>query len=275
MNKRTQHAHELVPLLARYLVSSEPDGLYEYLLANSDLPGRRANLELAAAFGDVAARITESNVEAIWRLTEAMTEIGADEAPTGEPLEFVPFCGTVALGAVAAARPERLAAALERLRQVSRDERWRLHEAVAMSLQRLLTTRTQETLDGMSAWILPGDPLPARAVAAGLADPWILEDPAIAERALAFHRRILSNLQEEEERHTEGYRTLRQGLAYTLSVVVAADPDHGFPYLEELAKAQDRDVRWILGRNLSKDRLTLHYAGRVARVVALLDANLG
>ena len=41
-----------------------------------DLPGRRANLELAAAFGDVAARITESNVEAIWRLTEAMTEIG-------------------------------------------------------------------------------------------------------------------------------------------------------------------------------------------------------
>ena len=264
-----------MPLLAHYLASSEREGLYEYLLANSNLPGRRANLELAAAFGDVAARITESNLEAIWRLSHAMTEIDAEAAPTGAPLEFVPFCGTVALGAMAAARPERLDAALERLRQVSRDERWRLHEAVAMSLQRLLVARAEETLDGMSTCILPGDPLPARAVAAGLADPWILENPAIAERALAFHRRILANLQGEEERYTEGYRTLRQGLAYTLSVVVAADPEHGFPYLEELATASDRDVHWILGRNLSKDRLTVHYAGRVAKVVALLHANMG
>ncbi|NLD73083.1 MAG: hypothetical protein GX649_10255 [Chloroflexi bacterium] len=275
MNKRTRHAHDLVPLLVRYLLTSEPNGLYDYIRDNSNLPGRRANLELAAAFGDVAGRITESNPEAIWRLTQGMTEIDAAQAPTDAPLEFVPFCGTVALGAVAAACPDRLPDAMDRLRQVSRDARWRLHEAVAMGLQRLLTSRAEETLDGMAAWILPGDPLPARAVAAGLADPWILEDPAIAERALALHRRILNNLQGEDQRHTDGYRTLRQGLAHTLSVVVAADPEHGFPYLEELAKAHDRDVRWILGRNLSKDRLTLHYAGRVARVVALLHANAG
>ena len=54
--------------------------------------------------------------------------------------------------------------------------------------------------------------------------------------------------------HDEGSRLLRKGLAYTISVTVAATGD--FTLLDELASSDDPDLQWIATQNLKKSRLT-------------------
>jgi hypothetical protein len=65
-----------------------------YLLAHSNLPGPRGNLELAAAAADVGT-------EAQFRHWAAL---GPDIAPENTPECFLAFCGVVGLGALLARR---------------------------------------------------------------------------------------------------------------------------------------------------------------------------
>lgn len=118
------------------------DELEAELLTGSNLPGPRANLTLAAAFADCigASHASHSSdvVEAQWALLTRWLAIAEDEAPTGTPREFLPFCATLALGAVYptahAARQEEIA---DRLRELANDGRWRIREAVTIALQRI------------------------------------------------------------------------------------------------------------------------------------------
>ena len=63
-----------------------------YLLAHSNLPGPRGNLELAAAAADLGD-------EAQFR---RWAGLGPDVAPENTPGCFLAFCGVVGLGAVMA-----------------------------------------------------------------------------------------------------------------------------------------------------------------------------
>ncbi len=274
MNRRATYACTLGPIVSGCLETGDTGSLFGYLAEQSNLPGPRGNLEMAAALADVAADRLPGDAEALWQLAEEMTAIDATQAPTGDPLEMVPFAGTLVLGALGAGSPAHLDNALHALRSISRDPRWRLHEAVAMALQHLLSTPARpRTLAALETWLVASDPLPARAVAAGVAEPWLLDDAALGEQAVALHRRILGLVASEPDRRSDAFRSLRQGLAYTLSVVVAATPECGFSLLEELAHSTDRDVRWILSRNLTHDRLSVRYAAEVARIVALQDVH--
>ena len=53
MGKKEVYKQDLSQLLDELLTTGDAEGLTEYLVSNSNLPGPRANLELAQAFIDV------------------------------------------------------------------------------------------------------------------------------------------------------------------------------------------------------------------------------
>jgi len=270
MTKRDAYAMELRDMVGRWLQSGQPATLSRYLLANSNLPGPRGNLEMAWAFGDVVAEMASLAGEPLWSLARGWTEMTVEVAPTNSAEEFLPFCGAVAVGALGAELPERCGDALALLRDVARDPRWRMREGVCFALQRLLAARPQPTLDALRQWVEGGDPLEMRAVAAALADPPLLKDGSLAVSALQLHRLIFRQVLARADRRSGPFKVLRQGLAFTLSVVVQALPKEGFAYIAELIGRRDQDVLWIVRENLKKNRLLKHFPDDVARLNALI-----
>jgi hypothetical protein len=197
-----------------------------FLLAESGLPGPRANLEL------VQAAAEEGGGAQLERLA------GAED-------EFLAMCGTVGLGRLVAAGERRH---LARLRALASDGRWRVREAVAMALQRW----GDEDFDAMAAearsWA-EGPPLEQRAAVAGLCEPRLLAEPAAARQALDVVESVTATLPRSRD------RVLRKALGYCWSVAVAALPAEGLPRFDRLERSDDPDVQWVVRENLRKRRL--------------------
>ena len=94
-----------------------------------------------------------------------------------------------------------------------------------------------------------------RAVVAGLCEPVLLKDPVHAEQVLDILYDIIMNIRTIEDRKDESFRVLKKGLAYGLSVIVAAYPEKGKQTFAELMKIKEKDIQWILKENLKKNRL--------------------
>jgi hypothetical protein len=103
-----------------------------------------------------------------------------------------------------------------------------------------------------------------------VAEPKLLRDAALAQVALSLHKRILDRVLQASDRASGPFRTLRQGLGYTASVVVQALPDDGFPWLARLAETQDRDALWIVRENLRRKRLLKAFPARVEALAGRL-----
>lgn len=263
---------DLVVLIEFLGTDSLFPSLADYLCAHSALPGPRGNLELAYAWADVCGQAEPALAERLRLACQQWLALSAEQAPVNDPAEFLPFCGALGLGALAATEPAWRLETLAALRQAADDPRWRLREGVAMGLQRLIAASPQATLDALKAWLAAAEPLVWRAVAAAVAEPSLLADATVAERALALHKGLLDGLSRLPDRRGDAFRSLRQGLGYSVSVVVAARPVEGFPWLRELAASADADVRWIVRENLKKKRLTRPFVEQAAGVAALLAA---
>jgi hypothetical protein len=228
-----------------------------FLLAESRLPGRRANIELghAVALEGDAARF------------ERYLALDAGRAPANTPGEFLAFCGVLGLG--------RLVAAGERpfssLRPYANDARWRLREAVAMALQGAGQVDPGGLEAEMRRWA-DGSYLEQRAAAAGLCEPELLAEPQLCRASLDILDSVTGHVARAPDRSDEAFRTLRQGLAYCWSVAVAACPNPGKGRFERWLASSDSDVRWILRENLQKKRLANLDAAWVARCQAQLAA---
>ena len=94
-----------------------------YLMAESRLPGPRANLELAQAAAD-------EGDETQFRQWLALD---ATVAPANSPGEFLPICGALGLGRLLA---EGDRSVLPALRVLARDPRPRVREAATLALRR-------------------------------------------------------------------------------------------------------------------------------------------
>jgi len=138
MGKVERHRADLDPLLIDFLATHDGQPIYEYLEQHSNLPGRRANLELARAFGDVVADAASANPDPMWSLCSGLIDISVSEAGVDQPASFLPFCGAGAIGAVGAVCSDYTERSLVRLRSLARDPRWRIREAVSSGLSRLL-----------------------------------------------------------------------------------------------------------------------------------------
>lgn len=251
-------------------LAGDPAPLVALLRAHSDLPGPRGNLELAGQFADAVASLLETpRSEAAWRVVVDLAGVGPEEAPVGDPGEFLAFCGAVAAAGFAA-RPAYRRLVWETIQRAAEDPRWRQREAAAQAMARALPL-DPEGLGILGAWAVGGSWLLCRAVTAGLADPPLLRRPGLAEAALHLHELVAERFAAAANRRDPGFRVLRQGLGYTLSVVVAALPGPGFTLLERLAASADRDLAWVVRSNLGKARLARRYPERVATLRAALD----
>jgi hypothetical protein len=270
VTKVEKHRRALAPLLDAYLCHADLDSFYDYLVFNSGLPGRRANLELAFAFGDEIADRPGPDHQRLWTLCTRLVEADAACATANTPEEFPPFCGTIGIGTIGAHTPGFYQDALARLRCLANDPRWRMREAVCFGLQRLLAGNPWGTLKSLQTWAETGRPLEMRAAAAAVADPPLLADENIASKALELHEKVFERFTTMQDRKTEGFRVLRKGLAFTLSVVVPAVPAQGFALLRQLAASEDPDLGWILVQNLKKNRLRKPYPQEIAEIQELL-----
>jgi hypothetical protein len=191
-------------------------------------------------------------------------------APENTPAAFLPFCGALTLGAVAAARPERVTEALGYLLTAARDPRWRTREGAAMGLQRLLKSQRDTTLSHLARWVAGDDWLAMRAAAAAVAEPALLVDPVLARAAVRLHASIVKRVLAARER-SERFRVLRQGLGYSISVVTVVRPSEGFALLRQLAASGDPDAQWIVRENLKKRRLADRLPHETAAMQELLN----
>jgi len=201
----------------------------------------------------------------MWNLCLTFAQLPADEAPTNDPQEFIAFCGARGLAAVGAVCVSYFEEALSRLFDFSHDPRWRVREAVAMAIQGLIKAGPERTLSTLEDWIQNGDWLAMRAVAAGVAEPRLLKEAAIAKEALEVHRAIVACIVGSADRRSEEFKAMSKGLGYTFSVITAALLQKGFQVLRKLTASGDRDLLWIVKNNLKKNRLVKHFPDEVDR----------
>jgi hypothetical protein len=213
----------------------------DYLLANSGLPGRRGNIELAQA----------AALEGERALFERYLEFDPERAPTNSPYEFLAFCGALGLGRLLAEGEYDL---LPTIRRYASDPRWRMREAVAMALQQLGRRDMDRLLWEMKIWSR-GSFLEQRAAAAGLCEPVLLLEKRHVERVLYILDGITSSIQSADDRGSEAFKVLRKGMGYCWSVAVDAYPEQGKTMMEVWLLSKDRDIRWIMKENLKKKRL--------------------
>jgi hypothetical protein len=271
-SKKESYKQELTSFLDDFLKTCDEKKLTQYLVSNSNLPGPRGNLELAMAFVEAIEVYSPRELEKLWKLCLELSEIPAGEAPTNNPKEFLTFCGTCGIGAIASVSPMFFEKALVLLRKLADDPRWRTREAIAMGIQKLLTKQSQKTLTTLENWITDNEWLAMRAVAAGVAEPPILKDYETARGALELHKKIFCRILFSRERKSKTFKAMRKGLGYTLSVVVCATPKEGFALMQQLAGLQDADILWIIKQNLKKNRLIKNFPDDVSSITELLNA---
>lgn len=261
----------LKPLIDEFVRAGNDQRLVEYLGRNSNLPGPRGNLELAAQFAKLAAEYEGIAAARIWELCLQMTSVSAKDAPVNSPDEFIPFCGSVGMGAIAAVHSGHLEEALSRLRELAKDSRWRMREAVVMALQKLIAANPNVVIDELNVWLREGQMLELRAVAAAVAEPAILKNEEVAKAALRMNREVMQKLSRIKKRKSEDFRVLRKALGYTLSVVIVPMPKEGFEYMRQLLPMNDPDINWIVRENLKKNRLLKNFPTDVNSIKSLLD----
>jgi HEAT repeat protein len=229
----------------------------DFLMAESNLPGPRGNLELVQAVAD-------QGDEALFL---RYISYGPVQAFTGSPQEILPVCGAVGLGRLVAEGREEF---LPVLRDLASDPRWRIREGVAMALQRVGEANMDRLLAEMESWS-QGERLVQRAAAAGLAEPVLLKDPRQVQRVLEIFDRITTSIEGAGDRESEHFKILRQAMGYCWSVAVAALPKEGKPAMEKWLQSPDRDVRWVMRENLKKNRLARMDPDWVARARARIE----
>lgn len=212
-----------------------------YLLAESRLPGPRANLELAQAVAD-------EGDETQFRRWLALD---ATAAPSNTPGEFLPLCGAIGLGRLLA---EGERGVLPALRAAAADPRWRVREGVAIALQRWGAVDMDALLGEMGDWAA-GNRYEQRAAAAALCEPPLLREPRLAERVLILLDSIMATIPGAADRRDDGFLALRKALGYGLSVAAVAAPPAGLALLARWSCVDDPDVRWIVRENLGKKRM--------------------
>lgn len=292
-----QYENEFETAFAIFLDKGDRSALVDYLLSRSNLPGPRANLELLHRFCDSVERRCDGHRDKLWELCVSFLSIPKDKAFTGSPMEFIPMCGAVGMGAIGASDGAGDDAyfdrSMERLKTTAGDPRWRVRESVAFALQKILSGSRQRALSTLSSWVEPEQWLQMRAVAAGIAEPPLLKDPVLCRHALRLHRTIIDYIVDylraiqpltlSAVMKSEPFRKLVQALEYSVSVVVAASPDEGFAFLRQLADAAARPpkdpgeekaasiLRKIVKINLKKARLSKTYPSRVDELMKLID----
>ncbi len=270
MGKQDEYRQMLAPYLAEGGAFAE---LESVLVAGSNLPGPRGNLELAWAFADSAG--AQGADPELWAALLRWSALSEQVAPTNDPREFLPFCALQGLAALYRYRdPQGRQQIMAVLRRSAADGRWRMREGTAMGLQRIAEWDFATVQRVVEEWIEGATLAEQRAILAALAHPPILDRPERVSFCLDVSDRVLEGVTglDRAARKTPEFDVLIKGLSYALSVFVAPAPQAGFAFLRRWAVVADPDVRRVVKTNLGKARLAKRYPEEVGAVLALLEA---
>jgi hypothetical protein len=270
MSRKESYKEHLTDIINDTLKTGNEENLTKYLTLNSNLPGPRGNLELAEVFAAVSEDYAGREPEKLWDLCMKLTQFSPIEAPVNNPKEFLVFCGARGVGVLGASQAF-FQKATPRLKELASDPRWRTREGVAMAIQSMIEKQPQKTLKDLERWIETDNWLVMRAVAAGVAEPALLKDKQTAKSAFELHKKIFAKIAAAKERKSSEFKTLKQGLGYSLSVVVCAIPSEGFEYMCQLIEPQDTDILWIVKENLKKNRLIKNFPEKVASIKKIMQ----
>lgn len=266
MSKQLAYRQKLTSIL------DTPDEIETLLMRESGLPGPRANLELAAAFADI---VTDS-ASATWipRLLRWAC-LHADQAPTNHPREFLPFVAVQCLGAVYPTHPPSRKRIETAMRQGANDPRWRMREACAFGLQRIGLAQPEDLLAILRDWMTSPSLLDLRAILTTLADPPLLQSPALITFALESANVALTTYTQLPDNNlpAKEAKALRKALDFAPSVFASQSPKDGFRLLEAWADLGDLTVAKVVAANLRKARLARYYPDEVAEVGLRLQAS--
>jgi len=213
----------------------------DFLLAESNLPGPRGNLELAQAAVSLG---TQEQFLAWLAWTPEL-------APENTAHCFLAFCGTWGLGRLISEGNKQF---IPLLQKQASDPRWRVREASAMALQTIGDTNPDLLLEIANTW-KKGNFLEQRAVMAGLCEPRLLKSAEFCQQVLAILDEITTGISATSGNKREDFRVLRQALGYGWSVAVVGEPEMGKTLFEKWAKSSHTDIQWIVKENLKKNRL--------------------
>lgn len=223
--------------------------LEKFVIENSNLPGPRANLELAFALSEV---YDDMEVLVKW------AEIDADRAGVNDPRSFLPFCAAVCLGSLyTKTKDEKI---VRILKKSASDDRWRIREAAAFGFQRIGENNLSELKGIFSEWIVKSNNREKRAMLVSLAHPKILD-----RNTSLFCFDILENIFENMERDND-FDILKKGLEFTLSLYTAANPEYGFSFVEKWI-GKDKVIDNIIKSNLKNNRLLKKYPNKAEELL--------
>ena len=227
--------------------------LEEFIAEHSNLPGPRANLELAFAFADI---FEDFEVLLKW------TGIDADQAGIDNPKSFLPFCAAVCLGNLYAKNKNK--EVLQLLKKLSNDPRWRIREAAVFGFQRIGENDLKDLQKIFLEWIKTSNNLEKRAILVSLAHPKLLE-----KKNSIFCFDILDGILKELNLDAD-FPILKKGLDFVLSVYVAANPEYGFNFIKAWA-GKDRRIDSIIKSNLKKNRLVKIFPDKTSKFLDQLS----
>lgn len=263
MNKIDSYKEEIREKINTSLHSTDKVIITQFLTDNSNLPGRRANIELANAFAEVIADYKNNKSEIMWKYCLFLVSFTPDKAGTNDPKEFLPFCGAWGIGAIGATNPKYYQDSLSILKRLSSDSRWRMREAVAFGIQELLKKFPYKVLTALKDWIDEKNWLPYRAIVAGVAHPSVLIENEIGEIALEIHDKIFSKINSSNDLNSEEFKICKKGLSYTLSVITSVIPEKGFEFMNRYINTGNKHILMIIRENLKKSRLKNKYSKEV------------
>ncbi|WP_066504157.1 hypothetical protein [Abyssisolibacter fermentans] len=254
-----------------YLDNNRLSEIQEFLIENSNLPGRRANLELAKAFGDYfEGKVIDDE---LWDMLHSFSSINNCDAPTNDPKEFLPFCALQAFGSIYLyLDKQKRAIIFSLLKNSMNDPRWRIREAVAMSFQRIAEKDFQVIRELISFSYKDSNFLEKRAFACALAHPPILSKKENVLFCLHISEEILkdiNNLNPTDYRN-ESFKILQKGMEYAISVFVAELPTEGFNMMKNYAMIDNEIIKKIIKSNINKNRLRKKYIEKVDEISDIL-----
>ncbi len=225
------------------LINLSPRQWNAFLKEHSNLPGPRANIELAQAFAHIGTLMD----------FKKLIRLDVDEAPENTPEEFLTFCGVLGYGQYLAKYHD--SGLLKQLRERANDSRWRIREAVAMALQSVGKKNMPRLVQYAKTWA-EGTYLEQRAAVAALCEPDLLKTRSDCFAVFDLLDWVTATIvQNDEHQDDEGYQILKKALSYCWSVAVAILPEKGKPMMERWMKEKHPIVRKIMRQNLKKKRL--------------------
>ena len=251
-------------------ITGKTDKLYAELVRASGLPGVRANVPLANAFADECAR----RGHATDALLTKMAALSADNASGGSPFEYLPMCGVLGWGARGASDAKARGAALTLLHESADDLRYRVREAVILSLERMGAATGDELLADVAPW-MDGFFHAAAVLTALVAPAWLHQthDPALATLRLHEGAELIREAPRSAMRYP-GYKALLDALRAAPKHLAQR---HGGGVLDEVKRWTEIgsvDLRELAMEAVRDEKTKARFLTHVTAVHESRDANV-